>query len=67
MAGVHVEGGKGRVLNLGSELLGSLVITIAERANLAVFVIDGGRTLKPVFLPGLQFSSFHSRFLCLIG
>lgn len=41
------------MLNLDSELLNSLVITIAERANLVVFVTDGGRTLKLVFLPKL--------------
>lgn len=44
---------KGRILNLDSELLSSLVITIAEGANLVVFVTDGGRTLQLVFLPKL--------------
>lgn len=39
-------------------MLGSLVITAAERASLVVFVIDRGRTLKPVFLPKLKFSLF---------
>lgn len=50
-------------MNLGSELLSSLVITIAERANLVVFVIDGGRTLKPVLLPKLKFLLFSFTLL----
>lgn len=40
-------------MNLDSELQSSLVITIVESANLVVFVTDGGRTLKLVFLPNL--------------
>lgn len=53
MTGVSVEGE-----GIESELLGSLLVTVDERADLVVFVIDGGRTLKPVFLPKLKFSLF---------
>lgn len=50
---------------MSSELLSSLIITIAKRANLVIFVIDGGITLKPVFLPELQFSLFSfALFVC---
>lgn len=40
-----------------------MVITIAKRTNLVVFVIDGGRTLKAIF----RTYRFHAHFLCLIG
>lgn len=49
----------------GFRVVGCIDNNHSRESNLVIFVIDGGITLKPVFLPELQFSLFSfTLFVC---